>query len=87
MRVWSAVRAAAAATLAGFIAWGILKAMGGIAGVSLGFVVGGLAFVLLASCFRILIPEDADWLEQAAGRRLAPAVRRLARWWSPRQAL
>ena len=86
VRLGPVVRVAVAAVAGGLLAWVTLRGVGGAAGVCAGLVVGTLAFMLLGGVLRVLSAEDAGWLEQVGGVRLAPAMRGLARWWAPRQS-
>jgi O-antigen/teichoic acid export membrane protein len=84
--LWPVTRGALASAVAGLVAWFAVEWLGGIAGVLAGLGASAVTFAVLASLLRILAADDAAWLEEAGGVRLAPAVRNLARWWAPRQA-
>jgi O-antigen/teichoic acid export membrane protein len=73
------LRAALASAAGGASAWAIWLALGGPAGLLLGFIAGATVFALLAAILRILPAEDAEWLEGAAGARLGGLVGRACR--------
>jgi O-antigen/teichoic acid export membrane protein len=68
--------AATASAVGGLAAWGCVSAIGGIAGIAAGTVVGLLAFSLVARALRIFTAGDARWLEETAGGLLGGAAGR-----------
>jgi O-antigen/teichoic acid export membrane protein len=74
-----ACRTAIAAAAAGGAAWAVLSAVGGAAGLLAGVVAFGLTLTALARLLRVLLGDDARWIEDAAGARLGGFVARAAR--------
>jgi O-antigen/teichoic acid export membrane protein len=64
---------------AGLAGWLAQRWLGGVAGLLVGLVAAGAAFAALAATLRILIAEDAEWLESVLGLRLGGRVGRAIR--------
>ena len=71
------MRAAALAAIGGAVAWLVVDALGGAAGIVLGLVGGGAAFLALAALFGILARDDAEWLAEVIGPRGSGVLGRL----------
>jgi hypothetical protein len=69
------LRTTAASGAAGLVAWGIVSAVGGRAGLALGLLGGTLVFGLLGALLRILPAQDGAWLQEVAGERLRGLLR------------
>lgn len=74
--------AAGAAATGGLAAWACVYAIGGIAGVVVGAIVGALGFSLVAGGHRIFTRADAVWLEETAGSGMRDIPRRVIRFWA-----
>jgi O-antigen/teichoic acid export membrane protein len=77
-------RSLAVAVATGLAAWVPVTLAPGAAGAFAGVITGVCAFMLAGRLFRILAPEDADWLLHALGknavtRAVTPALRFLSR--------
>jgi len=73
------LRAAVAATVAGFVGWLPVSLVGGAVGVGVGALAAAAVFGFLAAALRILPRDDAAWLEHAVGRSLHGQVGRFCR--------
>jgi len=78
-RPWPLWRILVASLLAGAAAWAVVALEDGPVGVAAAALLGAAVLGLVALILRVLDPDDAAWLEQAAGRRLGGGVGRLCR--------
>jgi O-antigen/teichoic acid export membrane protein len=76
-------RTAVASIGAGLTGWLVQRWLGGAPGVLLGLAAASVAFAALAAKLRILITEDAMWLEDSLGRPLGGRVGRAIRMCAP----
>jgi peptidoglycan biosynthesis protein MviN/MurJ (putative lipid II flippase) len=63
----------------GLVAWGLVQAVGGPAGLVAGLSAGALAFAALVRILRVLPADDALWLDAAVGERAGGRVGRAVR--------
>ncbi len=63
----------------GLVAWGLVQAVGGPAGLVAGLSAGALTFAALVRILRVLPADDALWLDAAVGERAGGRVGRAVR--------
>jgi O-antigen/teichoic acid export membrane protein len=79
-RLLSLSKAGLSAAAGGLVAWLCVLLLGGIAGVVVGFVAGGVAFLALAGAVGMLSADDAQWLDGAVGGAFGGRVGRMVRF-------
>jgi O-antigen/teichoic acid export membrane protein len=70
------LRCSVLSALGGAAAWGVVTALGGVAGIVLGLLAGAVAFFVPAVAVGILPREDAAWLSDVLGSRAGHVLRR-----------
>jgi O-antigen/teichoic acid export membrane protein len=78
-------RGACVSAVAGTITWGAVSSFdSGPASVAAGIVTALVAFAIAARLFRLVPPDDAEWLQGILGPRLHGLPAQMIGWWTPR---